>query len=94
LSFVRVEYFVKYRLSSHAEEEIVRRRIPLAVVESILEKPDQVVLERGVVRAYQSRWDSGGKMFLVRVLVDDSLDPAVVVTVYRTSKIERYWKKP
>ena len=85
---------MKYRLSSHAEEEIERRRIPLAVVEAILGKPDQIVPERGLVRAYQSRWDFGGKMFLVRVMVDDSLDPAVVVTVYRTSKIERYWKKP
>ena len=92
--FVRVEYVVKYKLSSHAEEEIARRRIPLAVVESILEKPDQVVLERGAVRAYQSRRDFGGMIFLVRVMVDDSLDPAVVVTVYRTSKIEKYWKKP
>ena len=44
--------------------------------------------------AYQCRRDFGGKMFLVRVMVDDGLDPAGVVTAYRTSKIERYWKNP
>jgi hypothetical protein len=32
-------------------------------------------------------------MFLLRVIVDDALDPAVVVTVYRTTKIEKYWKE-
>jgi hypothetical protein len=72
----------------------VRRQIPLALVKSILEKPDQIVPERGAVKAYQSKRDIGGKMFLVRVMVDDSLDPAVVVTAYRTTKIERYWNKP
>jgi len=33
-------------------------------------------------------------MFLLRIIVDDSLDPAVVVTVYRTTKVEKYWVKP
>ncbi len=29
---------------------------------------------------------------LLRAVVDDSADPAVVVTVYRTSKIHKYWR--
>ncbi len=33
-----------------------------------------------------------GRLFLVRVIVNPQLDPAVVVTVYRTSKIEKYFK--
>ena len=31
---------------------------------------------------------------LLRVIVDGSVDPAVVVTAYRTTKIEKYWGKP
>ena len=85
---------MRYRLPSHAQEEVGRRQIPLALVESVLEEPDQVVAERGAVKAYQSKRDIGGKMFFVRVMVDDSLDPAVVVTAYRTTRIDRYWKKP
>jgi hypothetical protein len=85
---------VTYRLSHHAQQEIRRRRIPLAQLEAVLAKPDQVVLEKGVVKAYQSRREIGGKMFLLRVMVDDSVDPAVVVTAYRTTKIEKYWGKP
>ena len=44
--------------------------------------------------AYQSRQDIGGKMFLVRVIVDRAVDPAVVVTVYRTTKLQKYWRAP
>jgi hypothetical protein len=63
-------------------------------VDSVVEKPDQIVLERGALKAYQSKRDIGGKMFLLRVIVDDREDPAVVVTVYRTTRIEKYWKNP
>lgn len=45
-------------------------------------------------RAYQSRRDIGGKMFLIRAIVDSATDPAVVVTVYRTTKLQKYWKAP
>ena len=71
---------MRYRLSTHALEEIERRRIPLTLVEAVVEKPDQVVPERGVVKAYQSKCMMDGKMFLIRVMVDDSVDPAMVVT--------------
>jgi hypothetical protein len=33
-----------------------------------------------------------GRRYLVRVIVDVEQDPPVVVTAYRTSKIEKYWK--
>ena len=78
-----------YRLSHHARREIERRRIPLSLLEAVLRKPDQVVPEKGLVKAYQSKCEIGGKMFLLRVMVDDSVDPAVVVTAYRTTKIDR-----
>ena len=85
---------MRYRLSEHARQEIERRRIPLDLLEAVLENPDQIVPERGVAKAYQSKYEIGGKMFLLRVIVDDTLDPAVVVTAYRTTKIEKYWEKP
>jgi hypothetical protein len=33
-----------------------------------------------------------GQEYLVRVFVDIDRDPAEVVTVYRTSKIGKYWR--
>ena len=43
---------------------------------------------------FQSRVDIGGKQYLLRVMVNESVDPRVVVTVYRTNKIAKYWRKP
>ena len=31
--------------------------------------------------------------YLYRVFVDIDIEPAVIVTVYKTSKIEKYWRK-
>ena len=85
---------MRYTISRHARQEIERRRIPLTLLDAVLENPDQVVLERGMAKAYQSPCEIGGKIFLLRVIVDDSVDPAMVVTAYRTTKIEKYWGKP
>ena len=43
---------------------------------------------------YQSRveFEEPGKTYLLRVFVDIDRQPAEVVTAYRTSKVEKYWK--
>jgi len=62
-------------------------------LESVLENPGQIVMGRGEKKAYQSQVDFGqGKVFLLRAIVNDSVDPAVVITAYRTSKISKYWR--
>lgn len=54
-----------------------------------------LTLERGGKKIYQSQVRFGGsKLFLLRAIVNDAVDPAVVVTVYRTGKIEKYWRQP
>ena len=51
--------------------------------------------ERPGKQIYQSKVDFGtGKTYLVRIVVAGDADPPVVVTLYRTSKIEKYWKAP
>ena len=71
---------MKPDLSKHVQQEIQRRGIPLAVVESVLEIPNQKVPEHGDVVCYQSKVEINRKPYLTRV------------TVYRTSKINKYWK--
>ncbi len=70
-----------------------RRAIPLTLLETVLQNPQQVVPEHGGKKAYQSQVDFGeGKIFLLRAIVDDKVEPAIVITVYRTSKISKYWR--
>jgi len=37
--------------------------------------------------------DIGGKQYLLQVMVNDIVDPPVVVKIYRTNKIAKYWRK-
>ena len=84
---------MNYRISHHAREEMERRSISEALLDKVLNDPQQVVVERENLKAYQSQIDfGGGRFFLLRVIVDDTVEPAVVVTAYRTNKIAKYWR--
>lgn len=86
---------IEFRYSAHAEEEMILRRIPRRLVDGVLRNPGQVVPERPPKKAYQSivKFDDGKEM-LLRAIVDDTVDPGIVVTVYRTSKTGKYWRNP
>lgn len=85
---------MRFIISNHALSEMERRGIVREVLEPVLDNPQQVIKERNGRSAYQSKiMFGGGKMFLLRAIVMDEVDPAVVITVYRTSKIEKYWRQ-
>ena len=83
---------MEYRFSRHAQTEMERRKIEKDLVESILDNPEQVISEKEGRKAYQSKVNVGSKVFLLRVIVVDDVEPAVVITVYKTSKIDKYWR--
>lgn len=82
---------MKFRLSIHAQEQLADRRLPFQLLQIVLENPQQIIEEDGI-KIYQSQFDRDGKLQLFRVFVDDSFDPVVVVTIYVTSKIAKYWR--
>jgi hypothetical protein len=85
---------MEYKISRHAQTEMERRNISLSQVESVLDNPQQILLEREGRKVYQSKVEFGnGKIFLLRVIVADDVEPKVVITVYRTGKIEKYWSE-
>lgn len=82
-----------FQLSDHARQELQRRSIPQSLLTAVLDHPQQILSEQHGRRAYQSQLDfGGGRVFLLRAIVDDRVEPAIVVTVYRTSKIAKYWR--
>lgn len=84
---------MKFEIFGHAMEESNRRGISRDIVESVLNNPGQIIDSYGEKKAYQSKIVFGsGKIYLVRVIVKEYVDHAVVVTVYRTSRIEKYWR--
>lgn len=85
----------EFALTAHARAEAGRRGIAEALVLRVAGEPQQVVAGYGGLRVHQSQveFPDGGR-YLVRVIINDAVDPARIVTVYRTSKIDKYWSAP
>jgi len=85
----------RYRLTPHAVEEAWRRGLDAPDIESVLTNPQQIVPASGGRKAYQSKFGlPDGRIMLVRAIVEEEHDGLVVVTVYRTTKIAKYWRGP
>jgi hypothetical protein len=80
--------------TEHALFQMHRRGISEKDVKEIIKNPEQIEEIRPGRIVMQSRILTGKpKMkFLVRVFVDLSEDTIKIVTVYRTSKIDKYWR--
>lgn len=76
-------------LSKHALDQIKLRGISEGLVWKVLENPDQIVNEDGK-KVYQSVIENG--RFLIRIFVNYKKTPKVVVTVYKTSKVKKYYE--
>ena len=83
---------MSFRISNHAREEMTRRGIDLEVVESVLAAPGQIGQEHGGIVCYQSPVIDEAKRYLLRLMVNDSVEPMVLVTIYKTSKLNKYWQ--
>ena len=84
---------MEFKISNHAVEEMRRRAIGRDVVVRVLMNPEQIIPGKEGRKVYQSRVSFGDeKMYLVRVIVADDNVPPVVVTVYRTSRLAKYWR--
>ena len=77
--------------SEHALAEMQRRGLTRDDVQRVLAAPEQGAPVRPGRSVYQSRMIMGDRAYLLRVFVDIDRQPPVIVTVYRTSKIEKYW---
>ncbi len=82
-----------YVITPHAAIESLRRGLSEQIIRSVLASPEQELPVRPGRVVLQSRISMGlpAKLYLVRVFVDVDRHPAEVVTVYRTSKIDKYW---
>lgn len=81
-------------ISEHAKIELKRRQLSEELVVRVAKDPQQVVLARNGLECRQSKFTDEfvGKEYLLRVIVNPKLEPNVVVTVYKTSKVEKYWR--
>ena len=90
----RIQPIHEFVFTDHAVNEMARRQITEQDVKTVLARPEQMEMVRPGRAVYQSRLEMGEptKTYLLRVFVDIDPVPPFVVTVYRTSKIEKYWR--
>jgi hypothetical protein len=69
-----------------------RRAILSDLLRQVMDTLEQIVPEQGGLVAYQSRFVfPDGAEYLLRAIVAER-QPRLVVTVYRTSRVAKYWR--
>ena len=80
---------IKY--SNHAEEELLRRKISKEIIGDIIKYPEQRIKFENDIFIYQSIIEfDNKKKYLVRVIVSETKNSITVITVYKTSKLNKY----
>lgn len=82
----------EFVVTPHAAFEMQRREVDEPVLRRVLAAPEQRETVRPGREVLQSRVELEGRTYLVRVFVDVDRKPVEVVTVYRTSRMARYWR--
>lgn len=85
----------KIQFTDHAKFEMKRRRIKEKIVEEIVRNPAQVINLKEGRYICQARYFNGfeHKEMLLRIVIEETLREINVITVYKTSKFQKYWKK-
>jgi hypothetical protein len=84
----------RLEMSEHARGEALRRQIDEDTVLAVARDPEQRLAARSGREIRQSRIadPASGKLYLIRVVVEVAEAGETIVTVYRTSRISRYWR--
>lgn len=82
----------KFIFSKHSIEQMGNRNISKEIALKILEDPKEIIFENEQT-IYQSiiPFDNG-KEYLVRIIVNSMKNPKTVITVYKTSKLKKYYE--
>ncbi|MBI5599058.1 MAG: DUF4258 domain-containing protein [Deltaproteobacteria bacterium] len=86
---------MKIIFTEHAKFEALRRGIAEDLIISVIERPQQRLMsKKGRIIAQSKYYDKiEGKEMLLRVVVIESAGNYKVITVYKTSRSDKYWIK-
>jgi hypothetical protein len=80
--------------SKHAEEQMQRRNISRDTAIDTVLHPAQTLVDDEFpgMKIFQSLIRENGQVFLLRVFVNVERYPNIIVTLYKTSKIKKYYE--
>ena len=79
-----------YSLSKHAVERMRSRKISESMIFDAIKDPDHVRNESKCIRIYQKMITENGVKFLLRVFLNICKQPELVITAYKTTKLDKY----
>ena len=79
-----------YKFSNHAEIRLRARNITKAQIEEVLNNPQKVINQSECVTVYQGKITSDGILYLLRIFINTCKNPNLIITAYKTSKMEKY----
>ncbi len=82
---------MEYEFARHSLAQLQPRNITKEIVDEILQNSQQVVSEDGYA-VYQSIIKFDESDYLIRVFVNETLKPFKIITVYKISKIDKYYE--
>ena len=81
---------MKFEFSKHALDQIEHRGISKEMILLVVHHSDSIVSQDESTKIYSKLVDEDSKVYLYRVFVNYIKNPLIIITAYRTSKIEKY----
>lgn len=78
------------RFSKHVSERMESRGISRQYVIKVLESPDSILDKDPCMKIYQKKFVEDENPYLIRVFLNDCKSPPLVITTYKTSKVDKY----
>ena len=83
----------KFILLKHLKIQAKERKINIKIIEDTILNPEQIISKPKNLKVAQKKYFDNkiNKEYLIRVIFKEEEDLRIGVTVYKTSKIEKYW---
>lgn len=82
---------MKIKYMPHAESQLAERSIDKQIIEDIIKNPQQLLGSTKGRKIAQSIILEGSIKFLIRIVYIVESHEIIVLTAYRTTKIQKYW---
>lgn len=80
------------QIRPHAKRQLKERKIPEDLIKKVLLHPGQVIDSYSGRKIAQDIIEFKEEQFLVRIVYEEMKRELRVITVYLTTKVEKYWR--
>jgi len=83
---------MRIKLLRHVSEQAKERGIDMGLIKETLSNPEQIVPDLKGLKTAQRKYLDKDKQYLIRVIFNEEKGLRIGITVYKTSKLKKYWR--